>query len=320
MAYASSDPSPEAILNRRAMSKRVRLWRALAFLALAAALVAMLWALGAFRGIAGGAHIARVSISGVVTEDRSLVKLLGKLADDPSVAGVVLSVDSPGGTAVGGEAIYTAIRELAAKKPVATSVGTMAASAGYMIAVGSDHIVARNTSIVGSIGVIVQMPQAGGLLEKVGVDVFTVKSAPLKGEPSAFSKEPDPAARAMLQRLVDSSYGYFVDLVADRRPLSREETLELADGSVFSGAQALKLELVDAIGGEDEAVAWMVRERDVTPNLDLRDRRAGENGFAGAFAAWTAPRGSLSETMLGELKRLAPRGLFLDGIVAIWQG
>ena len=308
-----------SILDRRRMSKRVRLWRALAFIAIAAALIATLWALDAFRGIAGGPHIARVAISGVVTEDRDLVKLLGRLSEDDAVRGVVLSIDTPGGTAVGGEAIYTAVRELAAKKPVAASVGTLAASAGYMIAAGTDHIVARNTSIVGSIGVIVQVPQAEELLEKIGVEVLEVKSAPLKGEPSAFDATP-PAAREMLQRMVDSSYGYFVDLVAERRPLSRGETLRLADGSVFSGQQALDLKLVDEIGGEDEAVAWLVRERDVPANLDLRDRGTDGPSLTGAFSRWSSPGDAGARAILDEMKRLAPRGLFLDGIIAVWQG
>ena len=312
----------EATLQRRTMARRVTFWRAFAFLALAAALIAALWALGAFRGLALGPHIARVAISGAVTEDRELIDLMRKLGRDPRVAGVVLSVDSPGGTAVGGEAIYMAVRDLAAKKPVVTSVGTLAASAGYMIAAGSDHIVARNTSIIGSIGVIIQLPNADKLLETIGVDVVSVKSTPLKGEPSAFDPV-QPEAKEMLQRLVNSSYGWFVDLVAERRPLSRAETLRLADGSVYSGLQALDLKLVDAIGGEDEAIAWMVAERGVAPNLKLRDHKASEGGLAGAFTAWFTPRdvgADAAHAVMKEIKELAPRGLFLDGLVSVWQG
>ena len=313
----------EATIDRRSLSKRIRLWRALAFLALAAALIAALWAFGAFRGIALGPHIARVPISGVVTEDRKLLALLEKLGDEANVRGVVLSIDSPGGTAVGGEAIYKAVRELAAKKPVVTQVGTLAASAGYMIAAGSDHIVARNTSIVGSIGVIVQFPQAGGLLDKLGVEVEEVKSAPLKGEPSAFDATP-PAARAMLQRMVDSSYGWFVDLVAERRPLSRTETLAVADGSVFSGLQALDLKLIDAIGGEDEAVAWLVRERGVAPNLKLKTRTTSGGGSPLAFARGGGTvldlDGAVGETLERAVKRVTGEGLFLDGVLALWTG
>ena len=307
-------------LDRRRLSRRVTLWRALAFLAIAAALIAALWAFGAFRGLAAGPYIARVPITGVITQDRDLMNLLDRLRRDPNVAGVVLAVDSPGGTAVGGEAIYGAVRELAVAKPTVASVGGLAASAGYMIAAGADHIVARNASIVGSIGVIVQLPQVGGLLDKVGVDVFTVKSGSVKGEPSTFAKEADPEAVAMMQRMVDSSFQWFVDLVAERRPLNRTETLRLADGSVFSGRQALPLRLVDEIGGEDEAVAWLVRERGVAPNLSLRERKPAEDGLSGLLGFGSRDSGmAVADAVRQEIRRLAP-GVFLDGLVSIWQG
>ena len=324
-------PSAADALDRRNLSRRVRLWRALAFLALAAVLLTLLWALGGFRAVAIGPYVARVPVSGMVTENRDLVALMKKLGDDDAVRGVVLAVDTPGGTAVGGETIYRAVRDLAEKKPVVASVGTLAASAGYMIAAGTDHIVARNTSIVGSIGVIVQFPQAGRLLERIGVDVEEVKSAPLKGEPSAFDEAPPPEARAMLQRLVDSSYAFFVDLVTERRPLSRTETLRIADGSVFSGMQALDLKLVDELGGEDEAMAWLVRERGVPEGLKLRSRAPADEGATALFSraadgGWlaglgAAPGGGEIAAAIGDLAKRARReGLFLDGVLALWTG
>ncbi len=173
-----------------------------------------------------------------------------------AVKGVILSIDSPGGTTAGGEAIFEAVRELAAAKPVVAQVGTLAASAGYMIASASDHIVARKSSIVGSIGVLVQFPDFTGLMDKVGIKLEEVKSSPLKAEPSPFNPTTDEE-RAMMRAMILDSYDWFVGLVDERRPLDRAEVLALADGSVFTGRQALTNKLVDALGGEREAIAWL---------------------------------------------------------------
>lgn len=229
----------DTFIDRRQLRRKVSFWRVGALLAIAVALVAVLASAGAFSGLGKSSqHIARVPITGVITEDKPLLEMLEKIRKDDSVKGVVLAIDSPGGTTVGGEAIYEAVRKLAKDKPVATSVSTLAASAGYMIASASDHIVARRSSIVGSIGVIFQYPQAVKLLDKIGVDVKEIKSSPLKAEPSPFNPTP-PGAVIAIQQLVDDSYKWFVDLVTERRPLNRAEVLKVADGRIFSATAAL---------------------------------------------------------------------------------
>src|SRR5690606_8096945 len=125
-----------------------------------------------------------------------------------------------------------------------------------MIASATDHIVARQSSIVGSIGVLVQYPDVTGLMENIGVKVDGVKSSPLKAEPSPFTPTTEEE-RAMIRALVMDSYDWFVGLVEDRRPLSRAEVLAVADGSIFTGRQALERKLIDALGGEEQAVAWL---------------------------------------------------------------
>ena len=324
----ASEATLESVIHRRRLRRKLTVWRLVAFAALAAALIALLWAGGAFRGGVGGLaaatpHIARVTISGVITEDRKLISLLERIGESDAVQGVILRVDSPGGTAVGGEAIYEAVRKLAAKKPVTASVSTLAASAGYMVAAGTDHIVARNTSIVGSIGVIVQVPQVAGLLDKIGVEVREIKSAPLKAEPSPFN-ETTPAEEAMIRRMVNSSYGWFVDLVTERRPLSRAEVLRVADGSVFSGMQALDLKLVDALGGEEVAQAWLTAERNLDGDLDVRDWKVQRGGGPFGLGAWgdlgeRLGAGSALAEELRAVRKLVPERLFLDGMIAIWQ-
>ena len=313
------------ILDRRGLRKKLSFWRIIALLAFAAALLAALAGAGLFKNIGGaGKHIARIPVSGMITEDRKLLKLIKQAEEDKTVAGVVLAIDSPGGTTVGGEAIFNAVRSLAEKKPTVASVGTLAASAGYMIASATDHIVARNSSIVGSIGVIVQYPQASDLLDKIGVQMKEVKSSPLKAEPSPFHVPP-PESIAVLRRLVDDSYGWFVDLVTERRPLDRNEVLKLADGSIYSGRQGLKLKLIDAIGGEETAKAWLVKEKGLSEELKLVDWKIPSETsgllFGSALNQWLfGDRASLIGVDPDKLPAFVPKRLFLDGLLSVWHG
>jgi len=315
----------DTFIDRRQMRRKLSFWRVSALLAIAVALIALLASVGALKNIGKPSqHIARVPISGVITEDKPLLEMLEKIAKDETVKGVVLSIDSPGGTTVGGEAIYEAVRKIAKDKPVVTSVGTLAASAGYMIASASDHIVARRSSIIGSIGVIFQYPQAVRLLDKVGVDVKAIKSSPLKAEPSPFNETP-PGAVVAMQQLVDDSYKWFVDLVTERRPLNRAEVLRVADGRVFSGDRGLELKLIDAVGGEEVAKDWLVKEKGLDKELKIVDwkpkRESDSLLFGNAAINWFAGQLGLgtnrAEEMIPEELR---KRLFLDGLLSIWHG
>ncbi|MEL6947514.1 MAG: signal peptide peptidase SppA [Pseudomonadota bacterium] len=321
----------DTIIDRRRLRRKISVWRIAALVAVAVAVVAVLAATGAFKGVgAPSQYIARVPITGVITEDKRLLTLLDQIGKDKAVKGVVLTIDSPGGTTVGGEAIYQAVRKLAEKKPVATSVGTLAASAGYMIAAGSDHIVARRSSIVGSIGVIFQYPQAKGLLDKIGVSMEEVKSSPLKAEPSPF-KTPPPGTREALQELINDTYIWFVDLVAERRKLAKPEALKVSDGRVFSGKRGLDLKLVDALGGEEVAKDWLVDEKGVSKDLKLVTRTPPRRNqgllFSNAASVWlmqhlgfqAADVKSLPHALPDALQKGLGHGLFLDGLLSLWQ-
>ncbi|MEM1039844.1 MAG: signal peptide peptidase SppA [Pseudomonadota bacterium] len=317
----------DTILDRRRLRRRVTVWRIATLIAAAVAVVALLSASGAFKGVSKpSAYIARVPITGMITEDRRLLSMLKAMETDDAVKGVVLAINSPGGTTVGGEAIFNAVRKLADKKPVATSVGTLAASAGYMIAAGSDHIVARRSSIVGSIGVIFQYPQAKGLLDKIGVSMESIKSSPLKAEPSPFNVPP-PGTDKALQELIDDSYAWFVDLVADRRSLSRPDVLTLADGRVYSGQMSLKSKLVDALGGEEVAKDWLVDEKGLSKDLKLvtREPARPRDGFLFSNAAirWVLTQFGVPAQAQPDLSDIVNStgtgGLFLDGLLSLWQ-
>ncbi|MEE9314301.1 MAG: signal peptide peptidase SppA [Rhizobiaceae bacterium] len=316
----------DSILDRRILRRKLSFWRIGALLALAVAVLSALSASGAFNGLkTTPSHIARVSISGVITEDRALLKMLKKLEKDDSVKGVMLAINSPGGTTVGGEAIFEAVRAISKNKPVVTSVSTLAASAGYMIATASDHIVARRSSIVGSIGVIFQYPQAHELLDKIGIQLKEIKSSPLKAEPSPFHTPP-PGAEKVIEELIGDSYEWFVDLVTERRPLNRSEVLALADGRIFSGDRSLKNKLIDALGGEDVAKQWLIDEKGLDKDLKLLDwtpvRETNSFPFSVALRQWVTgqtsafPFGKLDPN---DLPAVVPKRLFLDGLLSIWH-
>jgi len=307
------------LIDRRRLRRKLSFWRVAAILLVAAIVIATtsyFWRDGTGVGID---HIARIKIEGTITEDEELLERLERVQESAAVKGVILHVNSPGGTTAGGEAVFEAVRRLAAEKPVVAQVGTLAASAGYMIASAADHIVARQSSIVGSIGVLFQYPDVTGLMENIGVKVDGVKSSPLKAEPSPFTPTTEEE-RAMIRALVMDSYEWFVGLVEDRRPLERAEVLALADGSIFTGRQALKSRLVDSLGGEEEAVRWL-GTRGVDGGLEVVEwKPRNEGGWWGIGSQATLA------SLLG-LDRLADRllaraglePLFLDGLVSVWQ-
>ena len=315
----------DSVLDRRRLRRKLSFWRIGTFIAVAIAILAALQAAGAFKGAGGHSdHIARVAITGMITEDRKLLKLLADIEKDDKVKGLILTIDSPGGTTVGGEAIFEAVRRIADKKPVTASVGTLAASAGYMIAAASDHIVARRSSIVGSIGVIFQYPQAKGLLDKIGVSIDEIKSSPLKAEPSPFHVPP-PEAKVAIKELIDDSYKWFVDLVTERRPLDRAQVLKLADGRIYSGDRSLKEKLIDAIGGEEVAKQWLVEEKGLNEDLKTLEwkppRDRGGFLFGARILNWiTGNVASENGLDVNDLPTLLPKRLFLDGLLSVWHG
>lgn len=308
----------EEQIDRRQLRRKVTFWRAAAFIVLALAIIAA--ALWNYRGQPSGDQIAKVRIDGTITDNEDLIARINAVRDAPNVKGVILAINSPGGTTVGGEAIYAAVRSLAEKKPTAAQVGTLAASAGYMIACGADQIIARQSSIVGSIGVLVQFPNVSGLMDKLGITLEDIKSSPLKAEPSPFNPTTEPE-RAMVRNMIMDTYSWFVDLVASRRPLSRDQVLALADGSIFTGRQAVQNKLIDAVGGEDVTIKWL-ESKGVAKGLRVVEWKPKSSASAfGLFgtAGWLAHVLGLTGSEENFLDRLGGDRIFLDGMVSLWQ-
>jgi len=319
-----TSPAPSDYLaERRILRRRVSFWRIAAVAAVIAALVA-----GGLRLSGQGApssftpHVARLTVEGLVTGDHEALKLIRKL-EDSHAAAVLVVIDSPGGTASGAERVHDALRRLSAKKPTVAVVGTLAASGGYIVALGTDQIVAQGNALLGSIGVIFQYPNFSKLLETVGVKMEDVKSSPLKAAPNGFEPT-SPEARAALAMIVEDSYAWFKSLVKERRALTDAELAAVADGRVYTGRQSLELHLADRLGGEREAIDWLEREKNLPKGLPVRDWKPKQGalerlGLADASAA------ILDSLGLGRLARLLGQGAslaearMLDGLVSIWQ-
>lgn len=309
------------LIDRRRLRRKVTFWRVVAFVIAALAIVGLsTWLAGERIPGVTSDHIAKIRVDGTITEDEELLKRIDDVRKSAAVKGVILSIDSPGGTTAGGEAIFDAVRKLAAEKPVVTQVGTLAASAGYMIATATDHIVARKSSIVGSIGVLVQYPDLTGLMDKIGVKLEEVKSSPLKAAPSPF-KPTTEEERAMVRNMIMDSYDWFVVIVADRRSMSKAEATALADGRVFTGRQALTNKLIDEVGGEDQAIAWL-GTKGVDTKLSVVEWKPARSGsfFLPTALAQALGRalgaGDLSSELL---KEMGADRLFLDGMLSLWQ-
>lgn len=319
----ASLPPSDYLIDRRHMRRKLSFWRIAAILCLLLAIAAAgTRFLGPNATARLSPHIARLTISGVITGDRKTLSLIHDIGEAKNVSAVLVSINSPGGTTTGAEQLYDALRKLSDKKPTVAVVGTLAASGGYIAALGTDEIVSRGNSIVGSIGVLVQYPNVAKLLDKIGVKVEAVKSSPLKASPDGF-EETSPEARAALASLVNDSFDWFKALVKERRKMSDQELAAVDDGRIFTGRQGIGLKLVDKIGGEQEAIAWLEQERNVTKKLPVRDWTQPETlgnlgllGFSAQVAAW-AGFPDISRT-LNYGQSLSDARL-LDGLVSIWQ-
>ena len=311
-----------AIADRRRLRRKLAFWRiGAALLLVAAGFLLFRVAVPDAASNKGVPHIARVEVSGLIQDNQELLDRLKQIAEDDRAKALVVSISSPGGTTYGGERVFKAIRAVAEKKPVVSDIRTLAASAGYMIASAGDTIIAGESSITGSIGVIFQYPQAKELLDKIGVSLEEIKSAPLKAEPSPFHPASEEA-KAMIRAMVMDSYDWFVDLVAERRKLPRGEVLRLADGAIFTGRQALKEKLVDTLGGE-EAIRAYLSSRDVDAKLEIVTwepvRSGSPFGLPGAVAVLLRVMGYENLLPAGGAGRALSEKLFLDGLISVWQ-
>jgi protease-4 len=316
----------DLIVDRRRMRRKLTFWRVLAVLLIVLGIAGVVALTSSRLGLAGvRPYIARITISGLIRGDQDRVEQLDRLSKSSMARAVIVHVDSPGGTTAGSEQLYDSLSRLGEKKPLVIVVDSMAASGGYITALAGDHIVAQQTSLVGSIGVLFQFPNFTDLLDKVGVKVESVKSTPLKASPDGFEPT-SPEARAALNSIIQDSYAWFKGLVQDRRHMTDAELAAASDGRVFTGHQAIDLKLIDELGDERTALAWLAKEKSVDSTLPVRDydldKRFGDLPFlhAAAVAMLDAAGFNTLAQRLDATGAVAEVERFnLDGLLALWH-
>lgn len=309
----SHDTDPVHVIpaQRQLRTSRGR-WRAAAFVLAALMIVAVVGRFAWPNADQGEDHIGRVILSGTITTDAARLREIDAMAEDEKVKAVIVAINSPGGTTAGGEELFEVLARVRAQKPVVAVIDELGASGAYMTAIGADWIIARRLSIVGSIGVFFAHVDAGKLMETIGIDYDKVQTGPLKAEPD-IDEPLTGLPRASLQRLVDDSFEWFVDAVAERRGMARADVMELADGRVVTGRMAQAAGLIDALGGEHEAIAWLESEKELAEDLPV-------------YTHYPRPEEGLDRLLrLAGAQALSAVGLdrapgvVLDGLVSLWQ-
>tara|TARA_Y100000590_G_scaffold470732_1_gene668951 strand:+ start:15802 stop:16659 length:858 start_codon:yes stop_codon:yes gene_type:complete len=218
----------------------------------------------------GNPHIANYHISGLLINSDRIIEDLDKIANDQNAKAIIITIDSPGGTTVSAEEIYLKLESISKSKPTVSVMKNIATSGAYLLALGTDHMIARENTITGSIGVIFQWARVDEGLEKIGIKINEVKSGELKAEPDFFG-DTSLNTKKMTQELIDETYQWFISLVKDRRSLGPQELSKISDGRIISGRQAVKYKLIDEIGGQLEAKNWLVRNSDISEDTEILD-------------------------------------------------
>lgn len=312
----------DAMIDRRSLRRKLTFWRVLAIVAALVLIVGLGLAYGARNFGTQTSHIARVAVTGLITGDQATLDTIRRAKTTKNAVAALVTINSPGGTTTGSEAVYDEIRELAKVKPTVAIVTGTAASGAYIAALGTDRIYALETGIVGSIGVILQYPNFSKLLDSVGVKVEAVRSTPLKALPSGIEPTP-PEAREAIAATVLDTYDWFKNLVKTRRQLSDEELTKVVDGRVFTGRQGMPLKLVDQLGGEREALAWLEQEKKIDKSLRVVEyrRQTSLNRF-GMLSVIAGAASILGYEDAASVLSAAQRQAdvhSLDGLLAVWQ-
>jgi protease IV len=304
----------ELIVDRRRLKRHLTIWRIAAVVLAVAGLAALLWTPSSLKGFEN--HIARIRVDGLITGDQPTLDMLEQVAASDKVKGLIIRIDSPGGTTAGSEAVYEAVRKIAKDKPVVAVMDTVAASGGYITAIAADHIVARGNTITGSIGVIFSFPEVSKLLDTLGVKMEELKSGEYKAEPSPYKPVSDKV-RAVSMDMVNDGFEWFTGLVAERRAIPIARVRELADGRVYTGRQAIAVKLIDELGGEENAVAWLEKEKKVTADLKIVDW-APRNFQDATGLGFSVTDLALRALGLEALRGTAERAK-LDGLLVLWH-
>jgi protease-4 len=303
-------PISDLLIDRKRLKQQLMQWRSLALVVIFGSLA---FYFGGSNG--GGAmrvaehdYIAQITIEGVMEDDKKRDDMLKDVLNDPHAKAVILRLDSPGGTTFAGEEIYLQLRAIAAKKPVVGVMRTLCASACFMASLAADHVVAREGTLTGSIGVLLQSVEISRLVDRLGITPVTIKSGPYKDVPDMAQPFTDEQRKVVSQAVMDA-YDHFLRLLMERRHMDDAQARQLADGRVYTGHQAFTLKLIDGLGGTDEALEWLAKNKHIDPKLEVEEI-APEPAFD---SLWQ----KLGQYTGIKIFNHSPIGL--DGLVSIWH-
>jgi protease-4 len=297
----------DTLLDRIRLKQQVSRWRLIAIAVIIASLLFAFEKATSFSPIKSD-YVARITIDDTISDDPAVTKLLAETGEDPHARAVLIWLDTPGGSAVGGQQLYLDLLRLSKIKPVVAVMRTMATSAGYMAALGTDHIIAREGTITGSIGVLMESFEVTDLAEKIGIRPITLKSGPYKASPNPTEKFTADQER-VLQSVIKDFFNWFVDIVTERRHLPREKVEDLADGRIYTGRQALAAQLIDQLGGDEEAMQWLEKEKKIPHTLEIKDVKLSKESGSIFDLLFQYANGKIGARFNQKL----------DGLTAIWQ-
>lgn len=300
----------DLLLDRKRLKSQLITWRTIAILAVFGVSALYFGHFSKHPATAvTGDYIAQLNIDGVMVDSTERDELIKEIKDDKSAKALIVRMDSPGGTALAGEELELQLREIAQKKPVVVVMRTLCASACYMAAIGADQIFAREGTLTGSIGVLMQSLEISRLADKLGVTPITIKSGKYKDAPSIA--EPFTAdERAVVSQVVMDAYDHFVRLIVERRKMDDVHVRALADGRVYTGHQAVGLRLVDALGGDAEAIDWLAKNRKINPKLEVKEIKPERQikSLLQVLSQWSGMHIFDNASTVG-----------LDGLLSIWH-
>jgi protease-4 len=300
----------DSLLERIRLKSQLNRWRIFTILAVATLVLLLI---SPQKDVSsgftlGGKVIARAEISDIILNDKDRNEIIHQIAENEKVAALILHIDSPGGSIVGGETLYHSLKALAKEKPLVVVMGSLAASGGYMAALPAERIFAHEGTLTGSIGVVMQTAEFTELAQKLGVTFLTFKSGDLKASPSPFEKLPQ-SARQAIESSIQSGFDMFVRMVMESRKMNESLVRRLSDGRIYTGSQAVEHGLVDAIGGEKEALEWLHKKYPAMQKLPVKDflLKPRKGAFEELYAKVLAGGNSLTSL------------LTTQGLMVLWQ-
>ena len=263
-------------------------------------------------------HIANYEIKGLLIDANRILEDLDYLEFEENVEAIIISIDSPGGTTVSAEEIFLKVKSISSTKPIVVVMQNIATSGAYLLSVGAERIFARENTITGSVGVLLQWARIDEGLEKLGVEMNEVKSGRLKAEPDLFG-EADEKTIELTKEIVDETFTWFMSIVKEQRKIGNYEVSLISDGRILTGRQALKLNLIDEIGGNEEAKSWLIENKHLDSELEILsyDQKKDTN-FIELSVAKIMDYFNISSSY-GERLKTNLSMIGIDGLLSIWR-